>query len=207
MKTLKEILEASILDKVENTLANGDQQIKNEIIKFLEKNFKFKKGYYTISDNPNEDGKYVVDVSGDVEAANEYTLKELTNEYFVWGKVKGCFNLSYCSKLTTLEGGPTEVGSIWLTECNGLTSLKGAPKRVRGNFSATDCKELKTLDTGTEVVECDFDICYCSKLTNVKGAPKMVWGNFKALDCFGLYKNNITRDDIERNCRVEAIIF
>ena len=80
MKTLKEILEASILDKVENTLANGDQQIKNEIIKFLEKNFKFKKGYYTISDNPNEDGKYVVDVSGDVEAANEYTLKELTNE-------------------------------------------------------------------------------------------------------------------------------
>jgi hypothetical protein len=208
MKTLKEIcLEASILDKVENTLTNGDQQIKDEIVKFLEKRFKFRKGSYTISDNPNDDGKYVVDASGDVEAANNYTLTELTNEYFVWGKVRGLFNIAFCSKLTTLEGGPTEVGKIWVSECNGLTSLKGAPKRVRGNFSANDCKELKTLDTGTETVEGDFDICYCSKLTDVKGAPKRVWGQFKCLDCVGLYKNNISRKDIEDNCRVEEIIF
>lgn len=197
MKTLKEILEAT---------ADKDD-IMEEIFNFLMKNFKFRKGGVDISPEPNDDGKYVVNALGDVEAANHYTLTNLTNGYFVWGKVKGLFNIAFCSKLTTLEGGPTEVGKIWVSECNGLTSLKGAPKRVRGNFSANDCKELKTLDTGTETVEGDFDICYCPKLTNVKGAPKRVWGQFKCLDCVGLYKNNISRKDIEDNCRVEEIIF
>ena len=60
MKTLYE----SLLDDFEEQDTNWNDNFKKlETKKFLDKNYRFYRGHYTISDKLNKDGKYVVDAS------------------------------------------------------------------------------------------------------------------------------------------------
>ena len=66
------------------------------------------------------------------------------NGMFKFGKVKN-FTCKSNQRLTTLEGAPEEVESVFdCTYCSKLRSLKGAPKKV-DYFICKKCKGLKNL--------------------------------------------------------------
>jgi len=50
-------------------------------------------------------------------------------------KVNGSFTISYCKKLTSLEGSPAEVELNYNCNfCDGLKSLEGCTQRIGGTF-------------------------------------------------------------------------
>jgi hypothetical protein len=192
MKNLNEYIKESLLDDFDE-LDNDVQQnaIKTNVLKFLIDNYRLdgrsinpdtKK--IKIGDSPNKDGKYVVDVDGDVDVKN-FNIYTLTNDLFVFGKVCGYFNCSRCEKLTSLEGAPKEVGGGFFCSDNKLTSLEGAPKKVGGGFYCSDNK-LTSLEGAPEEVGGHF-ICSGNKLTSLEGAPKEVGDGFYCNRC-----NNLT---------------
>ena len=137
MKTLKSILESSILADIDDQLEAGEDTIKQLIRDFICDNYissskKDISKYIMFSDKPNKDGKY--EVSIDVWPYN-ISLREdrdrLTNDLFVWGDVFGSFICSY-SKITSLEGAPKNVfnGCFDCSYCKKLKSIKGMPKRI-----------------------------------------------------------------------------
>ena len=185
MKTLKDILEASLLSKVEDTINNGDDEIKNLITKFIEENYKNVK--FTISNTPNKDGKFEVSSRGDVTLKNN-KLQYLTNDYFVWKSVNGDFYCAY-SSIESLEGAPELVwGSFSCAGCGKLTSLEGAPKETYENFMCEDCEKLTSLKGAPEKVGENFHCSNCKNLSSLEGAPKKVGGSFWCKNCKVAFK-------------------
>jgi hypothetical protein len=124
---------------------------------------------YTI----NADG--LVDVNGDVFLYN----KGLTKLPLKFGKVTGYFGCND-NQLTTLEGGPREVGGDFDCYNNQLITLEGGPISVGGGFYCRNNK-LITLEGSPREVGGDFS-CYNNKLTTLEGSPKEVGGNFNCRD-------------------------
>ena len=185
MKTLKTILEASLLSKVEDTINNGVDEIKNLITKFIEENYKNVK--FTISNTPNKDGKFEVSSRGDVTLKNN-KLQYLTNDYFVWKSVNGDFYCAY-SSIESLEGAPELVwGSFSCAGCGKLTSLEGAPKETYENFSCVECEKLTSLKGAPEKVGENFHCNDCKNLISLEGAPKKVGNDFWCKNCKVAFK-------------------
>ena len=103
MVNLFKYIKESILD--DEDMVFNDDSIKPEIEKFIEDNYKCKQ--FVISNKPNKDGKFVVD-GGNIQVTNK-NITSLTNNLFIWGKVKGEFDCSNCKSLISLEGAPEEV--------------------------------------------------------------------------------------------------
>lgn len=147
MKTLSqfinEALNSSILNiDIEGALKTADiKLIHLEISKFIDKYYRTSKGY-TISNEPNEDGKYVVDATSNAVVKNK-RLTSLTNEMFVWGKVNGWFDCRDCDKLTSLDGCPKYVEAYFSCANTGITSLDGCPTNVN-IFTCNGCKKTFT---------------------------------------------------------------
>ena len=201
MKTLKQYIKESILDD-EEKLGDLGENIIDIIERFLKDNYKGA-SKCKISKKPNENGKYVVVCNGDL-VIDPKNILSLTNKYFIFGKVKGNFDCSYCSSLTSLDGAPEVVdGDFYCYNCFSLTSLKGAPEKVGGNFYCHGCKSLTSLKGAPEVVGKNFDCSYCSSLTTLEGAPKKVGGDFTVID----HGNLFTREDIEKISKVVYIIY
>jgi hypothetical protein len=116
------------------------------------------------------DSEGLVDVNGDVDLSHQ----QLTKLPLKFGKVTGFFDC-YKNKLTSLEGGPKEVGGYYF-DCskNGLTSLEGSPKEVDGHFNCSD-NGLNSLEGSPEKVGRDFD-CSENQLTSLIGGPQVVLG-------------------------------
>ncbi len=114
----------------------------------------------------------LVDVKGDFHCSGE-KLEDFKGVKF--GKVSGYFNCDD-NKLTSLAGGPKEVGKSFSCDKNKLTSLEGAPQEVGGDFYCSENK-LTSLAGAPQKVGEDF---YCSenKLTSLAGAPQKVGGEF-----------------------------
>ena len=151
MLNLKEYIKESILD--DEDVVFNDVGIKSEIEKFIGDNYSCRR--FTISNKPNKDGKFVVD-STDILVTNK-NITSLTNNLFIWGKVKrdfSCYN------------------------CKSLISLKGAPKEVGGFFDCSYCEFLTSLEGAPEKVGKDFDCSHCNSLTSLKGAPDEVGETF-----------------------------
>lgn len=132
MKTLKYILEVSLLGDIDDTLADGDVAVPRVLIqKFLEENYT---GKFTISKKPNKDGKFEVSALNSLIRIKPDKRKELTsitNGDFVWTYVASGFDISHMPNLETLEGMPREIGgSLWLNNCPKLKSLDGFPEKV-----------------------------------------------------------------------------
>lgn len=161
LKKKKRKVKESLLDDEESLDDNSKQTIINSIKDYIGKNYI--KCDYKISDEPDENGKFVVNSLKSV-TANRF-IKELTNDHFVWGKVAGSFDCSFCVVLTSLKGAPKEVGNIFdCSYCRKLTSLEGAPKIVLGGF---DCG-------------------YCISLTSIKHCPEEVRGQVNFSNCKNL---------------------
>ena len=138
MKDLRTLLEASLLD-IDASLNVTDEEVaKSAITQFINDNYRTKE--FTISDEPNKDGKYVVSSIYKVVVINK-NITSLTNGAFVWGAVKSGFSCFNCKSLESLEGAPEKViGFFDCSKCASLKSLKGAPKKVRDNFICYSCK-------------------------------------------------------------------
>jgi hypothetical protein len=188
MKTLYE----SLLDDFDELDKDVQQNTKISVMKFLIDNYKLNNEpigsadkKIKISDKPNKDGKYVVDVDGRLEVKNR-DIYTLTNNLFVFGKVGGYFSCTDCKNLTSLEGAPKEVnGSFLCSKCENLTSLEGSPKIVRGSFYC-GYTNIISLKGGPEKVGVSFDCSNCKDLKTLEGAPKEVSGYFSCSKCENL---------------------
>jgi hypothetical protein len=211
MKNLNDYIIESLLDDFDELDKDVQQNAKKSIIKFLIDNYILNGGTIRpddkkikISNKPNKDGKYVVDVDDGLIIKNR-DIYTLTNNIFVFGKVGGCFSCACCNNLTSLEGAPKEVkgyfdcseceklislegglkevgGGFFCVECSNLTTLKGAPQKVGGNFDCIDCKNLTSLEGAPKKVEGGFS-CEYTNITSLKGAPKEVGGYFSCINC------------------------
>jgi len=122
----------------------------------------------------------LVDVKGGFDCSGGGTIKTFNGVKF--GKISGNF---WCSrnKLTTLEGGPQEVGGHFDCDSNQLTILEGAPQKVGGSFDCSD-NELISLEGGPQEVGWNFNCSY-NQLTSLEGAPQKVGRRF-VCDAFRL---------------------
>jgi hypothetical protein len=194
MKNLNEYIKESLLDDFDELDKDVQQNaIKTNVLKFLIDNYILNSKPINpddkkikIGDSPNKDGKYVVDVDGNVDVKN-FNIYTLTNDLFVFGKVGGYFSCTDCKNLTSLEGAPKEVGGGFFCTDINLTSLEGAPKEVGGGFFCSRCHNLISLKGAPEKVGLCFHCTECKNLTSLKGSPKKVGGNFYCTNC-----NNLT---------------
>ena len=198
MKSLKEILEASILADIDDQLEAGDEALKSVIIKWIKNNAeitirenKFKFDFNTTP--------ITVDYDGIINFKNDIT--SLTNENFQWGEVT-YFDCSHCKSLKSLEGSPKVVKDVFSCSfCKSLKSLKGAPEEVGRYFNCSECN-LESLEGAPEEVGGTFNCQGCYLLKSLEGAPKKVGGDFKCKDC-GL---TFTKDDVKKICKVKGKI-
>ena len=223
MKSLKSILEASVLADIDNQLKAGDEIIRKQIKDFIKHNYDITERL-TISDNPNKDGKYEVSVTGNAVFINR-RIASLTNGYFIFTKVDGNFSCSDCSNLTSLEGAPEKVGGyFYCPGCQSLKSLEGAPKEVGKDFYCYSCKSLISLEGAPEKVGGNFNCGFCDSLITLKGVPKKVGGNFNCDFCDSLEslkdapknvggyfnccdcKVKFTKDDVEKVSNIKREI-
>ena len=130
MKSLYE----SLLDDFDTLNSNIDP--KKEIKLFIEDNYS---GEYEISAKPNKDGLYEVSAKKRISVKNT-NITTLTNDLFIWDKIGGDFDCSYCNSLTSLKGAPKEVkGAFDCSYCDSLTSLEDAPKEIGRSFYCSFC--------------------------------------------------------------------
>ena len=161
MKTLKSILEASILADIDDQLEDGEDTIKQLIKEFICDNYVSRINIsknLIFSDKPNKDGKYEVSID-----VYPYSIKlkegrdKLTNDLFVWGDVVGNFSCDH-SNVTSLVGSPKHVidGNFNCSYCKNLRSIKGMPKRID--------KDLYCYDTNVSLLNPKV-----SKISHIKG--------------------------------------
>jgi len=115
---------------------------------------------YTINDDLSDD--LSVDVKGDVDLFS----KGLTSFPVQFGNVDGYFACTH-NKLTSLQGGPREVGGDFQCSGNQLTTLQGGPREVGGDFWCYD-NELTSLQGGPREVGGNF-LCQLNRLTSLEG--------------------------------------
>ena len=189
MKTLTTVLESAVTPLYESLLDDFDDlekvsnsDIKSSIIDFVENNYKGVEKI-TISDNINDDGKYIVDIKGrDIQSGQN--IKKLINNFFIFGTIKGNFKCINCHSLISLEGAPQKVeGNFVCHSCINLTSLEGAPQKVGGNFVCDWCESLTNLNGSPKEVGKNFNCNYCDSLKSLEGAPEKVGGNFECVEC------------------------
>jgi hypothetical protein len=76
----------------------------------------------------------IPNTNGDIRAVN----KDLTDLVGSPDSVFGSVNISYNPRLTSLVGGPKEVGKFYSAESCGLTSLSGIPVKIGTNLCIDD---------------------------------------------------------------------
>ena len=185
MKTLYE----SLLDDFDDLEKKSNSDIKSSIIDFIRNNYSGIEKI-TISDKINDNGKYVVDIKGydiDIQTSSRQNIKKLTNDFFIFGIIKGNFECGYCNSLKTLEGAPKEVeGDFKCTHCHSLISLEGAPQNVGGDFACYTCSKLKSLKGAPQKVGGDFVCDWCESLISLEDSPKEVGKDFQCNYCDSL---------------------
>lgn len=142
MKTLKEILENSILGDIEDTLEYGDDLV--EIYDFINNNYDEITKDELIISKRKINGKYHVSTDAFVVVKNT-NIKSLVNDLFVWDTVKS-FICNHCKNLKSLEGAPKKCINFNCTFCYSLTNLIGAPEEIDTEFNCDYCKNLSSLE-------------------------------------------------------------
>ena len=180
MKQLKDICEG-VFD-VDDNIENMGESLKKDIADFIENTYANTVGKvkYDISKEPNKDGKFEVELWGDVYVKNG-SIEHLTNGRFIFTTCYGTFDCSDCD-IESLEGCPQWVKNFLCSGCNFIKDLKGGPQTVRGSYTCDSCNTLKNLEGSPREVM-NFTCSECSILSDLKGAPKIVKGNFHARDC------------------------
>ena len=192
MKSLYE----SLLDDFDTLEANADPRA--EIAEFLKQNFI---GEWTISKEPNKDGYYEVSSSTSIYG-KQNKLTTLTNGLFIWTKVKGSFSCEKCNNLTSLKGGPREVGrAYYCSYCPNLETLEGGPE-FAGWFDCSRNDNLVSLEGGPKVTQHNFNCSYCPKLKSLKGAPEI---SGKSITC-NYCGEKFSVEEVEKYTKAKKII-
>jgi len=148
---------------MENLLSLTEEQI--ELINWLNK---CTIGTWSINKKTKR-----VDIEGSFNCRGQ-GLKDFKGVKF--GTVGGSFNCSH-NELTSLEGGPKNIGKHFECHNNKLTSLEGAPKEVGGQFDCINNK-ITSLEGAPQKVGGGF-VCSYNELTSLEGAPQVVGGSFE----------------------------
>ena len=124
-----------------------------------------------ISDNPNSDGKYVVDAE---QVLLNRLVTSLTNNMFVWGKIRKNFNCSE-TPITSLKGAP-EIVERHFNCCYNeeLISLKGAPKNVGRDFICNNTL-IHSIDGISDEIKGNFD-CRWTDITKIQNSSNFIKG-------------------------------
>ncbi len=150
----------SLLDDMNKISKDNEKSIKQEIRDFLNKHYMGALGNKCkISRKPDDDGKYIVDLTAYNVQAKQDGLTHLTNSYFKFGTVtvRQAFCCHLCDDLESFEGAPTKlVGEFVCYGCPKLTSFEGAPKEISGDFTCYDCDNLNSIDGISEKVGGSF---------------------------------------------------
>lgn len=181
MKTLKNILEGSLLDDIDDILADGDVKVPHALIQeYLEDNYR---GKWTISKKPDKDGKFIVNSRGEVH--HKGNSNRLTNDMFKWGKVKR-FIIKFAYHLESLEGCPREVGEFQCIRTERLKTLEGGPEICKGDYLIQHSSSLESLKGAPEKIGGNFNCQNCCKLTSLEGGPIYVMQSYRADECSAL---------------------
>ena len=188
MKNLRSYLNESVWDIEDNVENSNDEFVIDEIKKFIEDNYYININRCEIVFDEKRN-KYIVNLNDKLGVIlKNKKAKQLTNELFEWGEVKGDFNCAYCPELESLKGASEKVGGAFSCGyCPKLTSLEGAPEKVGKNFICAHCKNLTSLEGAPKKVGGGFNCVGCNKLSSLKGAPKEVGGNFNCVGCSSLH--------------------
>jgi hypothetical protein len=191
MKDLKEYIKEGLFDiediEGKNSLEYNTKQLEKDIKDWICSHYRLrrskmseiKRSSLTVNTRTTPP---TVNCSSDLYA---HLLTSLNNNgMFQWGKVKGSFECTNCTKLESLEGAPKKVGS-WVdcSFCSSLESLEGAPEEVGSFFLCNNCSSLKTLEGAPKIIGEWFDCSNCKSLKSLEGAPKEVGGYFNCTDC------------------------
>ena len=182
MKTLKEVLNESLLDNVDVTMQQGTAYIRyinscKSIIEFIEANYElYNIGHMNINDmfiiheKPDSDDKYLVDSKVSVHLKDS-SLTTLEHDLFKWNTIMGEFTCTNCNKLKSLKGSPIDVRSdIQIRKCNSLESLEGFPKKCGYSIWIQDNNSLKSLN-GICKARHSYEITNCNSLESLEGFP------------------------------------
>ena len=191
MKDLKEYIKEGLfdIDEIEgkNSFEYNTKQLEKDIKDWICSHYRLsrskmseiKRSHLTVNTRTTPP---TVNCSSDLYA---HLLTSLNNNgMFQWGKVKGSFECTNCTKLESLEGAPKVVGT-WFdcSFCSSLKTLEGCPKVVSRCFLCNNCSSLTSLKGGPEKVGAWFDCSNCKSLKSLEGAPKEVDGYFNCSDC------------------------
>jgi hypothetical protein len=236
MKQLYDIVKEGLFDIGElegkNSLEISSEQMKQDIIDWISAHYRGFSTNLKIEDleidmttsppTVNSNRGFIFKPFNDSDSLNN-------NGMFKFGKVKN-FTCKSNQRLTTLEGSPEEVESVFdCTYCSKLRSLKGAPKKV-DYFICKKCKGLKNLKYCTpdaDVLDCsecenlislegapkNANWVYCSdckSLKSLKHSPKKVNGNYKCDGCTSLKDLEGAPEEVGRDfdcswCQLESL--
>lgn len=151
-----------------------DENIKKEIIKFIDDNYTYK-GELEIKIGTNLDYENACSVSapksGFITVKNK-NIKHLTNGKFYWQNIGCNFDCSGCKKLEDLYGAPQIVpGNFNCSDCIKLEDLQGGPELVKANYDCSGCKGLLA-PLGPKRIEGDYIIKGCKFSDDVKDLIK-----------------------------------
>ena len=198
MKSLKSILEASILADIDDQLEAADASLREMVVEFINHNY-YISGKLTISDEPNKDGKYEVSCNGDVRV-RILVIDALTNGLFEWTKINGSFACVRCHNIKSLEGGPKEVKECYYcSRCELLETLKGAPKKVGDDFCCDMNDNLRSLEYAPKTVGGSFNCSECPLLTSLEGGPTRVGKDYACHHCISLKSLKGAPKEIKRS--------
>ena len=74
-------------------------------------------------------------------------------------------------------------GSFSCSSCRNIKTLEGSPRYVGLNFSCAFCNKIKSLEGSPKSVDGNFDCSYCKNLKTLGGAPEKVGRNFQCNSC------------------------
>ena len=198
MKSLNEILNESIFD-IDDNINKVDQWLKDEILEFLNKNFH---GEFTISDDPDSQGKYTVYTEKNLSIKRGAKINTLTNGKFIFADLEnGDFYLD-SEYISTLEGCPKNVQYIYIS-ASKLTSLNHVPNcdvlKIEHCYNLRSLEDLNNISCNRLYIE------NCHNLRSLEGLNNISCDTLWIEDCHNLEyigcDLKITGSIIFKNCK------
>lgn len=179
MKTLYE----SLLDDFDTLANNIDARV--EVLKFIKDTYNTP-SKFRVSAKPQANGKYLVNVTGNVCFKNPWNTEYLTNGLFEFGRVIGDVLFGVNTKngllrgsLKSLEGAPKEVIGDFNISGQAITSLENCPQTVRGTIRINDLNITSFKGISDYIIHLE---CCKTNIENFEGLPNQIRGNFTCAD-------------------------
>ena len=181
MKDLKQYIEESLLDDFDTLAGNIDAR--GEVLQFI-KNTYNTPSKFRVSAKPQANGKYLVNVTGNVSFKRSWDTEYLTNGLFEFGRVIGDVLFGVNTKsgrgaLKSLEGAPREIIGDFNVSGQALTSLENCPQTIRGTIRINDLNITSLKGISNYIISLE---CCKTNIENFEGLPNQIFGGFTCTD-------------------------